>query len=355
MKSADHFAGCLVGGGLGDALAFPIEFMHMAQIEEAFGPDGVRGFFDWNYYEGSARGCFTDDTQMTLFTADGLIRSWLHAEEVGDAQAYERLTFEAYQRWFTTQRMQWADRDPHPRHGWLFHLEGLHRRMAPGNTCMTALESGYRGGVGSDERRNDSKGCGTVMRLAPAGLLHGGHLMDAWGLGCDLGAVTHGHQTGIESGGAFAVIIDAMVEGLTLSAAMDRAMDRVSDEATCRAIAGAAHAAEYMEADVDSVQSLGAGWVAEEALGIALFCALKHPNDFRAAVLLAANHSGDSDSTAAICGNLVGLMVGLEGIPSDWRRELVLGDVLEQVGRDLHALRTGGPRPADLAERYPLV
>ena len=86
-----------------------------------------------------------------------------------------------------------------------------------------------------------------------------------------------------------------------------------------------------------------------------MFCALKHPDDFRAAVLLAANHSGDSDSTAAICGNLVGLMVGLEGIPSDWRRELVLGDVLEQVGRDLHALRTGGPRPEDLAERYPLA
>ena len=31
----NQFAGCLVGVGLGDALAFPIEFLHMVQIQEA--------------------------------------------------------------------------------------------------------------------------------------------------------------------------------------------------------------------------------------------------------------------------------------------------------------------------------
>ena len=55
------------------------------------------------------------------------------------------------------------------------------------------------------------------------------------------------------------------------------------------------------------IKMIGEGWVAEEALAISLLCALHYPNDFKKAVTISINHSGDSDSTGAITGNLVGL------------------------------------------------
>ena len=103
MKSSADFEACLLGGAIGDALAAPIEFSHYPRILEELGPEGVRDFVTWQHYGLDARGCFTDDTQMTLFSADGLVRAWLHAEDKGNAQGYRRQTHRAYLRWYATQ------------------------------------------------------------------------------------------------------------------------------------------------------------------------------------------------------------------------------------------------------------
>ncbi len=64
------------------------------------------------------------------------------------------------------------------------------------------------------------------------------------------------------------------------------------------------------------METLGGGWVGEEALAIGLCCALVAP-DVRSGLLLAVNHSGDSDSTGSIAGNLLGAMHGLDALPQD--------------------------------------
>ena len=62
-----------------------------------------------------------------------------------------------------------------------------------------------------------------------------------------------------------------------------------------------------------AIRKLGEGWVAEEALAIALYCALKEPNP-RKALQMAVNHDGDSDSTGAVCGNIMGAIYGYEAM-----------------------------------------
>src|SRR5699024_6849945 len=62
--------------------------------------------------------------------------------------------------------------------------------------------------------------------------------------------------------------------------------------------------------DLDGIHALGEGWVAEEALAIAVFCAVRYQDDFAAAIRAAVNHKGDSDSTGAICGNILGAWLG---------------------------------------------
>lgn len=64
-----------------------------------------------------------------------------------------------------------------------------------------------------------------------------------------------------------------------------------------------------LEDDLDNIHQLGQGGVAEETLAIALYCALRHQDDFSAGIIAAVNHSGDSDSTGAVAGNILGAAI----------------------------------------------
>ncbi len=65
----DRYRGCLLGGAVGDALGAGIEFSSLVEIRREYGPAGVTG-----YVPCYGRSCaITDDTQMTLFTAEGLL------------------------------------------------------------------------------------------------------------------------------------------------------------------------------------------------------------------------------------------------------------------------------------------
>ena len=87
--------------------------------------------------------------------------------------------------------------------------------------------------------------------------------------------------------------------------------------------------------DLDNIRHLGEGWVAEETLGIALYCALRHQDDFSAGIIAAVNHSGDSDSTGAVTGNILGALLGYEKIEEKWKKDLELADVILETADDL--------------------
>ena len=86
----------------------------------------------------------------------------------------------------------------------------------------------------------------------------------------------------------------------------------------------------------EAVESLGEGWIAEEALAISVYCALAAP-DLESALLLAVNHGGDSDSTGSITGNLLGAIHGERAIPRRWLDALELREEIERMAEELHA------------------
>ena len=71
----------------------------------------------------------------------------------------------------------------------------------------------------------------------------------------------------------------------------------------------------------------------DEALAIAIACVESQPS-FVAGVLAAVNHSGDSDSTGSIAGNILGALHGVVAIPTRWLDDLELRDEIEQLARD---------------------
>lgn len=334
-----RFVGCLLGGAVGDALGAPVEFMSRFDISRRFGPSGITQYVA--AYGG--RGKITDDTQMTLFTAEGLLRGWVRGCLKGITN-YSGVVAHAYLRWLQTQGEQPSysmhmDKDEY---GWLFQQLPLHNRRAPGNTCLSALRAMR---VLGDPARNDSKGCGGVMRMAPVGLFFwrlGGRasLPQAFRLGTELAALTHGNPTGALAGGVFAVLILAVIDGMPLKEAVAEAKVLLRQE---RSHGETLHALEKAEMLASSglphdkaIAALGLGWIAEEALAISIYCALVAP-DFRQGVVLAVNHDGDSDSTGAMTGNLLGAMWGKNEIPAEWLDELELRDVISELAADLYA------------------
>ena len=205
-----RFRGCLLGGALGDALGAPVEFDGLEAIVEAHGPGGPADL-------GAAygvRGAITDDTQMTLWTADGLLRGLDGADRRASVHR-------AYLRWLATQDGDRAGAD-----GWLASHDALWSRRAPGHTCLSALRSGRAGTPGAPI--NDSKGCGGVMRVAPAGLLMA-KPEAAFEAGLEAAALTHGHPSGSVAAGALAAAVAALRDGAGLEAALDRASTLAAD------------------------------------------------------------------------------------------------------------------------------
>ncbi len=337
----ERFTGCLLGGAVGDALGAPVEFMSRQQILERFGPQGIGEYAP--AFGGLGR--ITDDTQMTLFTAEGLLRADVRGSLRGMCHP-PAIIAHAYLRWLVTQggeptpeMRQTLDHSLESAPGWLIQHRDLHHRRAPGNTCLSALQAMSSLG---DKAINNSKGCGGVMRVAPVGLYlwPGDGVGRGFALACEAAAITHGHPSGILPAGVLAEVILQLLHGATLPRALELArteLQRHDDhQETLQFLSTAIELADSNLSPEQAITFLGEGWVAEEALAIAVYCALV-AKDFRHGVMLAVNHDGDSDSTGAIAGNLLGVVHGVNAIPTSWREPLELRDVITEIAQDLLA------------------
>ncbi|WP_245572654.1 ADP-ribosylglycohydrolase family protein [Actinokineospora enzanensis] len=336
---ADRWLGCLLAGAVGDALGAPVEFLSLAEIRTRFGADGLTDYTP--AYGG--RGRITDDTQMTLFTAEAMIRGHVGKRLMFFEQQPGSVLQHAYQRWYHTQGTPWhraggsyaMEAEPD---GWLVRVPELHHRRAPGATVLTALK-GFADGAerGLLSRRiNNSKGCGAVMRAAPCALWSEDPL-DCFVVAAQAGALTHGHPTGFLSAGALAFVVHRLLDGADLPTALAEVRAELvtweESEETVAALDAAVDLAERGRPTPEQLESLGGGWIGEEALAIGV-CAALVADDLADGLRLAVNHSGDSDSTGAICGNLLGAVHGLPAVPPGWLAELELREVMERLGRD---------------------
>ncbi|GGO45940.1 ADP-ribosylglycohydrolase [Streptomyces daqingensis] len=349
--------GCLLGGAIGDALGAGIEFESLSDIREKHGAAGVTDYVPAY----GRRGAVTDDTQMTLFTVDGLIRAHVRR----DTGAWHPPTdvHAAYRRWAATQR-DWGPDLRKKEDGWLAREEWLYARRAPGNACLSGLAD-ERMGTLDAPKNPESKGCGTVMRSAPFGLLVGWEPQLVFQLAVECAAQTHGHPTGYLAAGAFAAIVHATARGDNLDNAVQKALvqlaTRPGHDETTQALKRAVGAVRQGMPSAERVESLGEGWTADEALSIGVYCALV-AEDLRHGLLLAVNHGGDSDSTGSVCGNLLGTIHGETALPPGWVAELEGRATLLELADDFAMEMTQGPAlhapgqasPAWL-ERYPRV
>ena len=332
MDLKNRFRGCLLGGAIGDALGYPVEFFSKEKIKKYHGERGIRRF-------GSlSRAAFiSDDTQMTLFTAEGLLLAKKRCEGV------KRSIYLSYLDWYRTQEEIYIDDG---REG-LSSIPVLYDTRAPGSTCLGALRSGLMGGISLPI--NSSKGCGGVMRTSPVALYcyaRGVDILGANELAAEAAAITHGHVLGHLPSYALNHLLYKILEGIDIYQAVELAIKSTRERYayTHDANLGIELMEKALElakdpdvSDEEAIDILGEGWVAEETLAIAIYCALRHSDSFEDAVCAAVNHNGDSDSTGAVTGNIIGAYLGIEAIPDYYTEKVELKDVVLEISDKLLA------------------
>lgn len=365
-KLQNKIRGSLVGGAVGDALGYPVEFMSLSAIRNKYGERGITNF------ELDERGLavVSDDTQMTLFTANGLMFGVTRSNNYGVVADLPFYVMEAYKEWYQTQtRVE----DYNAFHTcWIRDIKELNVCRAPGNTCLSALRD-------VNNVSNNSKGCGGIMRVAPVALYlsseneraarHGDatyfpqESIDKYAGEC--AAITHKHPLGYMSAALFVDVLYQLLnteERVTfdmvcqyVESALSTLMNLYTSKAEATALGElwyiskrAIELAKKDMEDTEAIRELGEGWVAEETWAIALYCVLKHLDSIEDAIIAAVNHDGDSDSTGSVCGNLMGVIVGYDGIPEKYKTNIELKNVMLAIADDMvHGCNISEYHPAE--------
>ena len=336
--------GSITGGAIGDALGYPIEFVYsFNDICARYGKERITDFdmsYPWLESE-EKKALFSDDTQMTLYTAEGLLEAERNGKPIAPTVC------NAYLAWYAHQAGRKVKISYQSK---LSEIEELNQNRAPGNTCLSALAAIHAG----KEPQNASKGCGGIMRVAPVGLYGAAHdwsPADTARLAGELAELTHLHPLSTYSSATLAVIVqlcassEDAVDKEMFKGIVDKSLKIVSDvygaDAAAmdefRKIVGNAMSLEDdPQSDWQIIEDrIGEGWVAEETLAIALFSTLRHVDDFSGCLISAVNHGGDSDSTGAVAGNIIGAILGDDAIPGKFKKEIQLRDLLLHAADDL--------------------
>ena len=358
MRTRDRIRGSLMAGAAGDALGYAVEFMSRGSILAKY---GLRGIAKFNLTrEGKA--LISDDTQMTLFTACGMLMGVTRGYTRGIGGRPEKYVDKAYLDWYYTQ----TGKNSRPSVTWLRNLPELAHRRGPGNTCLSACESLFQG----KEVHNNSKGCGGIMRVAPMALLMAGywargkcpyHVFEMDEAGAEVAAVTHKHPLAFLPAAMLTHLIfrvismeEAEVKASITNIALEtiealsyiykgeyEEHKRILTNLTLTALSLAAND----KSDAENIRLLGEGWTGEEAWAIALYCAVRHIDSIEDALIAAVNHDGDSDSTGAVCGNIMGAIYGYEAIKRmnlfcpqghDFEQTLELSNIILALADDLY-------------------
>lgn len=193
----------------------------------------------------------TDDTQMTLFGFDSVIQNY----------SIQR----AYLDWYITQTEDFSESFRKPG---LLSFESLWKDREPGMTCLRSLRRIHLNGL---REKNDSKGCGAVMRLLPC------------------------------------MLIDNIEDRLDW---INKSIRVTHDHPECERAAihlMYSYMGFAMERHGEFIEEYGQGWTAQSAVDMAIW-SVNNSKTFDELLVNSICHGGDSDSVAAIAGSIWGML-----------------------------------------------
>ena len=298
-----RFRGCLLGLACGDAVGTAVEFMLKGSFEPVAdmvggGPFGLRP------------GEWTDDTSMALCLAVSLLKT---------GGFHPRDQMERYCRWREEGYLS--------SNGDCFDI---------GNTIRDALDR-FRvtGEPYSGPTHSRSASNGSLMRLAPVPMYYVEDLEKVAHYSGESSRTTHGAREAVDTCRLFGVMLALALWGESREDFLFHKPATVIplDDLTS-SIASIAKGS-YVDKSENEISSTG---YVVHSLEAALWC-FHQTYSFREAILTATNLGGDSDTIAAICGQIAGTYYGVESIPGEWLSKLAHRELIERVAVELYQKR----------------
>lgn len=345
----DRYIGCILGGAVGDSMGYIRESVTEDDIWELFEDGKVNNPLISNE---TGKSIVSDDTQLALFTMDGLLWSYIRFTARKTGEFVENGIWQSYARWYYTQTGIVLDESLLHKHEHepvalssigiktILEYDEFYYNRNPSNETIVAIESGQLGTL--ENPISDFRDPGCVARVAPVGLLLHDDVAKAFYQAAQFAVITHGHAAGYLSAGVYAAIIAGVLNGEDLNAAVRGALlelkkysyiDEVNDT-----VEYALHLSECNEKPETALELIGEGVSAEEVLAMGLYCALK-ADTFEEALIWASNCNGYTSSIGFIAGSLFGLLCGETMLPEEWTKDIELKFMIKEWCDKLHKLR----------------
>ncbi|MCL2634039.1 MAG: ADP-ribosylglycohydrolase family protein [Oscillospiraceae bacterium] len=340
LTYALRFLGAFTGFAVGDAFGFPCRGLTFEEICRRFEKKGclrlaVSGKTD--------TALFTDATQLMLFTADGI--TWAAETNATDGVNYASYVFYSYQYWLYTQtktiagnEYSWLfDKLANPYKSVLVKTKGLYKKRFTSTVNIDALLEARNLNYGKiNAPLNENSDSGAVKRVLAAGLFFNYDTTLAFRAGADFAAITHGSPVAFLAAGCYAAIIAELINGVKIDDAIERAIVILKTYDGHSECLKTLELVKELLADenvppLEAVKEIGTGLNANEALGVALFAAALHEDDFCNAIRLAVNHDGESDVCGALCGGLLGAYHGAGFVEKKWVKKLSYLRLIEDM------------------------
>ena len=350
---ASRFMGCLLGGAVGDALGAPAEgIRNLEAIYRKFGRAGMTSLHPYNGYPDevirhNGIGAITDDTTMHAATIGAMMLAMRQPEKL---VAY---SYKGYVRWGVEQvdglrMLSFVDLAAN----WPRELHPFWFSCGAGRGTIAALSTGicgtpeqpllYDAVIRGKRVTGPNNGCGGMMRAAA--LAFWPHEQDKFRLGMENAAITHGAQDAYLAAGCVSELVAGVVDGLSLRDAFSRMSMRLrAEKGHDNVLSATEHGWEAGRRSVsfEAIDRLSDllghknAFLAVPVLAQTIYALSAYEHNgisFKGALTLAATHSGDSDSVAAIVGNVLGAKEGEGAVPQDWLLQLQKRHELQALG-----------------------
>ena len=295
--------GCILGTAVGDAFGLACEGLSSRRPARLFPQLSGYGLLPFG------KGLCSDDTEHTCMLAQSLIRTARHVDIDAQASAF-------------AADLGWRLR---------FWLLGL-----PAGIGLATLRAILKLWMGFPPRLSGvfSAGNGPAMRVALLGVCHGNDLPRMRALVRAATRITHTDPKAEH--GALAVALAAHLAADSATSGRDvapqdyarRLRELVGDDAgeLLALVDSAARSVDQKESAADYAArngcAAGVSGYMFHTIPAVLHVWLAHQSDYRGGVTAMVRLGGDSDTTAAIVGAIIGARVGKDGIPAEWLRSL---------------------------------
>ncbi|MCL1902946.1 MAG: ADP-ribosylglycohydrolase family protein [Oscillospiraceae bacterium] len=344
MDHASRFIGAYTGFSVGDAFGFPCRELTFMEICNRFEKNGCLRLA---VSAKTNTALFTDATQLTLFTTDGIL--WAAMTQKEEGVNYTEYVLYAYQLWLYTQtktiagdEYSWLfDKNVNAYRSKLIKTKGMYQKrfIEPVNIdVLSRIRNSVYGKIVSP--LNGYSDTGAVKRVLPAGLFFNYDSELAFRAGADFAAITHGSPVSYLSAGYYSTVIAELINGATIDHAIKKAFDILKTYKNNEEVVDVIEKVRRYVSDdnvspLTAISRIGTDDNAAQALGVALFAAALFEDSYENAIRLAVNHDGRSDVCGAMCGGLLGAYHGAGFVPKKWLQKLSYLRLIEDTAISL--------------------